>query len=710
MKRDDTNTLLSRLQGVQRSGSGWVARCPGHDDHTPSLSIAEGRDGMVLVKCFAGCKFDDILKAINLAPSDLCSNNGRRVVGVYDYRDEEGHLLSQVVRYEPKSFRQRRPDGNGGWLWSIDGVRRTLYRLPELKGRRTIFIAEGEKGVDSLWSVGLPATCSPGGAGKWHPEFAEQLKALVEETIIHPDNDPPGQNHAISVARSCLAVGLKVKILRLDGLPDKGDIVDWLDRGGTREELLKLVEQAPLVGVQELRPEERTRDPWAQAQSAADFISAEEPEVTWLEENLLAPGSITEIFSPRGIGKTHVAHALAVKLARQGKRGLLLDRDNSRREVRRRLGGWGAAEVDTLKVLARDQAPPLTDKVAWAAFPYQEYDIIIIDSLDASAEGVGEKDSAKPSQAIAPILDLARREHGPAILVLGNTIKSGEHGRGSGIIQDRADIVYEVRDVTGLHPTGKKKWWLELPQDGAADWGERAGRRKRRSTYRLAFISTKFRVGEEPEPFILEIDLSSEPWTLRDVTSEVVQVGETTLAEAETRREEKRAEAAKALVAEIRNRERAGEVMLVDKDAIPFLRGQGLTQAQARQLIKEGEAKTKWHQESLKKRPGRPKALKLCNFSIAVKKDPGDGNTPSQTPHPLLSETGVFPLTALDAGHGNTSPQGRASGGDSEAVFPLKTPFLHPGEGKKRPTRQALTEIDNAQTSGSTTGTLGRPG
>jgi hypothetical protein len=169
----------------------------------------------------------------------------------------------------------------------------------------------------------------------------------------------------------------------------------------------------------------------------SEFLAGDDPTLDWLIPRLLAPGSVTNFFSPRGLGKTHVAYAYAVALARRGRRVLLLDRDNSKREIRRRLRAWGAADLTTLKVMTRDEVPPLTDAARWATFPWQEYDLVIVDSLDATAEGVGEQDSAKPAKAIAPLLDIAHRADGPAILVLGNTIKSGSHGRGSGVLEDR---------------------------------------------------------------------------------------------------------------------------------------------------------------------------------------------------------------------------------------------------------------------------------
>src|SRR5262249_33791523 len=150
----------------------------------------------------------------------------------------------------------------------------------------------------------------------------------------------------------------------------------------------------------------------------------------------------------------------------------------------------------------------------------------ILDSFDSAAEGIGEQDSSRPSLAVAALLDVVRATSGPAALVLGNTIKSGSHGRGSGIIEDRFDLVFEVRDVTGFRPSMRKDWFLALPAAGRDAWAERAARRKRRSQYRLAFIPTKCRIGEEPDPFAFEVNCASESWTCRDVTADLVQEGE----------------------------------------------------------------------------------------------------------------------------------------------------------------------------------------
>jgi hypothetical protein len=222
-------------------------------------------------------------------------------------------------------------------------------------------------------------------------------------------------------------------------------------------------------------------------------------------------------------------------------------------------------------------------------FPYANYDVVIVDSLDSHAEGVGEQDSSKPSRAIAPLLDIAHREKGPAVLVLGNCVRTGNHSRGSGVIEDRADIVYEVRDITGWTPTGDRDWWEELPAAGASDWASRTTRRKRRERVSLAFICTKFR-GEEPEPFALRIDFTTEPRAFSEITHEIDKTGAEARETRRREREERLEVAARALVAEVKRLAEASEPPL-NKDrgkhsAVEFLKRKGLERNEARQLLK----------------------------------------------------------------------------------------------------------------------------
>jgi len=196
--------------GVRRTQGGWEAHCPAHEDRRESLSVSEGTDGRVLLHCHAGCTVDQIVAALGLSLKDLfpCKGNRERtIVKAYPYRDEHGTLLAEAVRFSPKGFAQRKPDGNGGWVWNLNGTRRVLYRLPEIMDRRTVFLVEGEKDADRLWSLGLPATTDPQGAGKWQPEYNQSLGD--KHVVIIPDNDEPGEQHAEHVAQCLLPMAIK---------------------------------------------------------------------------------------------------------------------------------------------------------------------------------------------------------------------------------------------------------------------------------------------------------------------------------------------------------------------------------------------------------------------------------------------------------------------------------------------------------------------
>ncbi|SHF68746.1 protein of unknown function [Desulfofundulus australicus DSM 11792] len=173
----------------------------------------------------------------------------RRIVATYDYRDVDGNLVYQVVRYEPKDFRQRRPDpaNPGKWVWNMKGVSPLPYRLPELLAAlergETVFIVEGEKDADNLAALGLAATCNHGGAKKWDEHHSRYFPAGAEVVVL-PDNDDSGFDHAQRITNQLTERGCRVKVVELPGLPPKGDVSDWLAAGHTRDELLNLVEQA----------------------------------------------------------------------------------------------------------------------------------------------------------------------------------------------------------------------------------------------------------------------------------------------------------------------------------------------------------------------------------------------------------------------------------------------------------------------------------
>jgi len=262
--------ILSRLDRVKRVSGGYMARCPVHDDKNPSLSITEGDDGRVLLKCFAGCSTEEIVKALGLTMSDLFPPGSKpqkqraayvNTKPTYIYVNKEGEPLFGIVRTPQKQFMAVHLDGDG-WAYGMGGANPTIYNLPKVidavnKGE-LVFVVEGEKDADNMAKVGLTATTNPFGAGKWHAEYSNYLKNA--DVVIIPDNDAVGRRHAEQVAQSLVGKAKSIKILELPNLPPSGDVSDWLGAGGTKEELLKLAEQAPDYEPKEALPEEALND------------------------------------------------------------------------------------------------------------------------------------------------------------------------------------------------------------------------------------------------------------------------------------------------------------------------------------------------------------------------------------------------------------------------------------------------------------------
>lgn len=242
--------VLSKLEGVQKCGSGFVALCPGHDDRQKSLSVSVSGN-KILMHCHAGCRTEDLISKIGLSIKDLYMDTDKRppgnnfhIVAVHPYEDKAGKLRYQSVKLDPKSFRVRRINGNGDFEWNLKGVEPLPYKLPQIikafESGETVYVVEGEKDADNLLKLGFVATTNHGGAGKWRDCHSKYFPAGAEVVIL-PDNDKPGKKHAENVAQQLFKRGCKIKVVELPGLPEKGDVSDWIDTGHTKEDLLELV-------------------------------------------------------------------------------------------------------------------------------------------------------------------------------------------------------------------------------------------------------------------------------------------------------------------------------------------------------------------------------------------------------------------------------------------------------------------------------------
>jgi hypothetical protein len=721
--------VLSLLPDAKQMGAGWMARCPAHEDRTPSLSVREAIDGKVLLTCHAGCSLDRIVAALGLTIADLFPNthgarrshpratksrtpgNVSRLLRdcvadtgrIHDYLKSRGlrGTVPTVLRFHPHLDYFEEGTTTTSFpamvapIVTADrmtiGVQRTYLsstsagKAPVAAQKKILGQAKGgavrlvepetvlalAEGIETALAV-TEATGTP----CWAILGATNMPAVavpdgVTTVEIWADPGTKGEEAAAETAAKHHAAGLVVQVMVA---PAGTDWLDVLVRDGADALRGARAEATAWVAGAEgenFRPERepgedddveeaqrKPRTPWDVALSAPDFLRTHEAEVDWYEANLLAPGSITQIFAPRGLGKTHVALHLGVKCARRDLRVLLLDRDNSRREVKRRLGAWGAAETPSFKVLTRDEVPPLTNADAWKTFPFADYDIVIVDSYDSSTEGVGEQDSARPSRALAPMIDIAHRAGGPAILLLGNTVKSDKHSRGAGVVEDRGDLVYEVRDATRFTPSGtKEEWWTELPPGGREAWAERATRRGQRERIRLAFINTKCRIGEEPPPFVLEIDFAGQPWTVTDVTATMLAAGKEAAEQAAKAATEREEAAVAVIKREIAARAAAGKPPLAHTAAVERLRKSlalQLKRQAARDVVDGGDG-VHWQLvrfDGKDERPSAPgKPLNLMPL-------PGSG-PPAET-RPTAEkprQTGVFdePVSAARASRDGTN-------------------------------------------------------
>jgi len=242
----ELSEILSKLQNVKKSGDGYMACCPSHSDKTPSLGVTETPE-KILIKCYAGCPNEAIVASLGMKMKDLFKGiektNSKKLIKCYDYSYQNGELAYQVVRYEPKDFRVRRPDGSG-WVWSLKGKKALPYKLPAIMHQieigKSIIIVEGEKDADALGEIGIVATTNHGGAGKWRDTHSRWVQGAT--VYIIPDNDGPGEQHLHKTAASLLKYDCNVNILRLP--QEYKDIANYIATGKCADDIRALAKSA----------------------------------------------------------------------------------------------------------------------------------------------------------------------------------------------------------------------------------------------------------------------------------------------------------------------------------------------------------------------------------------------------------------------------------------------------------------------------------
>ncbi len=481
----DPSAFLERLQGVKRSGKGWLACCPAHDDANPSLKIDVGDDGRILLRCHANCSFDSIVAATGFTRADLAGDSGgngnggkprREKVAEYCYTDAEGRPVYYRDRFEWLDHGQRQ---KAIYPRQLDGSRKGCPPLPyhlhqvlaTVRAGGVVVLVEGEKAADALAEHSYTATTT-GGATSWRPEFARYFAGA--RVVLWPDADAPGEEYVAAVARDLEGVATELRVLRFPGAAEHWDAADYFAEGGTPEQLDQLLADAPA---------------WAPAAPPEPEMPAyltlaallERPELLAPPESVLPRlayrGRAVLLAGPDKSGKsTFVADGAAhltrgrAWLGEAVRRGQVVWcglEEHISDAVRR----FRALEADPERIRLLVLAPPDVLARTRRALDELPADLLVVDSLTEYARvacgGVPDDgDAAGWSAVIRPLVALAREYH-LAVIVVHHVRKSDGTYRGSTELAAAVDALLElVMPLTGEDASlrrlrGRGRWPIE---------------------------------------------------------------------------------------------------------------------------------------------------------------------------------------------------------------------------------------------------------
>ena len=414
-----TEEILNKLGGVFETSNGWQARCPAHQDKKQSLSIAED-GGNTLLYCQAGCETADVVAAMGLQMRDLYEDESsprRRLVVGYDYKDENGRLLYQTCRFEPKDFRVRRPDGNSGWVYSVDGVRLVPYRLRTVLKYNWLLVTESEKDADTgRDQLRVPTTTNPFGAGKWRNEYSAYFGGKT--VILCQHKDDAGRKHMKAVACSLFPVAKEIKII---DLPYGKDLAEFCALGGTRKQLIALTRAASVVTAEQIESWRQIEPPSPdelEDKSIGELMAEPEQTVEWLCDGLLPSGGSSLFVAKAKVGKTTMARCLAAAvtrgqkfLGRKTQPGTVLYFVGVEEKAAtvRHFGKLGLTTDDPVRIISASITPKNFHAKLEKLIERHQPKLIVLDPYMRFLGIDDVNDYAKNMKAFAPIVSLATK-------------------------------------------------------------------------------------------------------------------------------------------------------------------------------------------------------------------------------------------------------------------------------------------------------------
>ena len=377
----------------------------------------------------------------------------------YDYYDSDGVLRYQVQRFEPKTFRQRRPDDKGGWLYNLQGVEALPYNLVGMiqNPDAPVFIVEGEKCAERLNQLGLVASTNHGGSKNWKPELNQYFKD--RNVIVLPDNDTAGKAHADVVISQLYGTANAIKRVDLPG-DDKDDVVDWLFKGGDVKQLHELVKATPPIAV-EPEPAEPEDKPDVFETYSLDYLK-NMPPVEWLVDGLLTAHGFAVLYGAPGIGKSFMSIDIALSVAygrpwhdRATKAGAVLYlAAEGVGGLGKRVRSWqahydthGVTDFHVLPMAVKILEAPDLEKLLRTIDNFGvQFSMIVIDTVARTLASTGsDENDATAMGQFGEMCGVIQRHAGCAVLAVHHSGKDAARGmRGSSSLLGLSDTVLEL--------------------------------------------------------------------------------------------------------------------------------------------------------------------------------------------------------------------------------------------------------------------------